>query len=88
MTRMRAVRILLALILGVATPTLASLGYFWMTALSLCFFLLALTGVLTRQVLGFRQNWLYLLWLTVHIGLAAAMIPLIAVHVWVALAFE
>ena len=31
MTRMRAVRILLALILGVATPTLASLGYFWMT---------------------------------------------------------
>ena len=78
---------------GVASTYLFALhavrmGHFWMTALSLCFFLLALTGVLTRQVLGFRQNWLYLLWLTVHIGLAAAMIPLIAVHIWVALAFE
>lgn len=64
------------------------LGHVWMTRLSILFFLLALTGVLNRQVLGYRQNWLYLLWLAAHIGISAAMIPLIGVHIWVALAYE
>jgi hypothetical protein len=64
------------------------LGHAWMTGLSILFFLLALTGVLNRQVLGYRQNWLYLLWLITHIGISAAMIPLIGVHIWVALAYE
>lgn len=64
------------------------LGHTWMTGLSVLFFLLALTGVLNRQVLGYRQNWLYLLWLVAHIGISAAMVPLIGVHIWVALAYE
>ena len=64
------------------------LGHAWMTGLSGLFFLLALTGVLNRQVIGYRQNWLYLLWLVAHIGISAAMVPLIGVHVWVALAYE
>ena len=64
------------------------LGHAWMTGLSVLFFLLALTGVLNRQVIGYRQNWLYLLWLVAHIGISAAMVPLIGVHIWVALAYE
>ncbi len=64
------------------------LGHTWMTALSVVFFLIALTGVLNREVMKYRQNWIYLLWLTCHIGLSAALIPLVGLHIWVALAYQ
>lgn len=64
------------------------LGHFWMTGLSWVFFGLALTGVLTRQVLRYRQKWIYNLWIIAHVGLASMMIPLVAVHIWIALAYE
>ncbi len=63
-------------------------GHVWMTSLSGVLFLVALTGVLNRDVLRFQQNWLYLLWLVCHIGLSAALMPLVAVHIWVALAYQ
>lgn len=63
-------------------------GHVWMTLLSAVFFLVALTGFLNREVLGYRSNLLYLIWLALHIGLSAAMVPLIAVHIWVALAYQ
>jgi len=63
-------------------------GHVWMSLLSAVFFLVALTGVLNREVLGYRSNLLYLIWLALHIGLSAAMVPLIAVHIWVALAYQ
>lgn len=64
------------------------LGHMWMTGLSVLFFLLALSGVLTRQVLRYRQKWIYQLWIVSHIGLSAMLVPMIGVHIWVALAFE
>lgn len=78
---------------GVATTYLFALhavrfGYVWMTSLSAVLFLVALTGVLNRDVLRFRKNWIYLLWLACHIGLSAALMPLVAVHIWVALAYQ
>ena len=44
--------------------------------------------MLNREVLGYRSNLLYLIWLALHIGLSAAMVPLITVHIWVALAYQ
>ena len=64
------------------------MGHTWMTLLSVVFFLIALTGVLNREVLRYRQNWIYLVWLSAHIGLSAMMAPLVALHVWVALAYQ
>ena len=64
------------------------MGHTWMTLLSVVFFLIALTGVLNREVLRYRQNWIYLVWLSAHIGLSAMMVPLVALHVWVALAYQ
>lgn len=64
------------------------LGHTWMTVLSAVFFLLAVTGVLNREVLRYRQNWIYLIWLATHIGLSAMMVPLVALHIWVALAYQ
>lgn len=63
-------------------------GHVWMTGLSAVFFLTALTGIFNREVLQYRQNWIYLVWLMCHIGLSAMLMPLIAVHVWVALAYQ
>ena len=64
------------------------MGHLWMSGLSIVFFLVALTGVLNCEVLGYRSNLLYLIWLGSHIALSAALWPLIAVHIWVALAYQ
>ncbi|SMP23873.1 hypothetical protein [Shimia sagamensis] len=63
-------------------------GHVWMSTLSAVVFLVALTGVLNREVLRYRSNMIYLVWLLVHIGLSAALVPLVAVHIWVALAYQ
>ncbi len=63
-------------------------GHVWMSTLSAVVFLIALTGVLNREVLRYRSNVIYLLWLVVHIGLSAALVPLVVVHIWVALAYQ
>ena len=54
------------------------MGHLWMSGLSIVFFLVALTGVLNREVLGYRSNLLYLIWLGSHIALSATLCPLIA----------
>ncbi|KPA22687.1 hypothetical protein shim_09740 [Shimia sp. SK013] len=64
------------------------MGHTWMTVLSAVFFLIAVTGVLNREVLRYRQNWIYLTWLACHIGLSAMLVPLLGVHIWVALAYQ
>lgn len=63
-------------------------GHVWMTTVSTVFFLIAVTGIFNRTVLRYRQNWIYLVWLVCHIGLSAALIPLVVVHIWVALAYQ
>ncbi len=63
-------------------------GYVWMSTLSAVVFLVALTGVLNREVMRYRSNSVYLIWLMCHIGLSAALVPLVAVHIWVALAYQ
>ncbi|TCL09294.1 hypothetical protein BXY66_1339 [Shimia isoporae] len=63
-------------------------GHVWMTTLSVVFFLVAFTAVLNRDVLRYRQNWIYLIWLALHIGFSAMLVPLIGLHIWVALAFQ
>ncbi|WP_294222314.1 hypothetical protein [uncultured Shimia sp.] len=63
-------------------------GHVWMSTLSAVVFLVALTGVLNREVLRYRSHTIYLVWLLAHIGLSAALVPLVAVHIWVALAYQ
>lgn len=63
-------------------------GHGWTTALALTFIAVAATGLLNREVIPYRARWIYNLWLWVHIALASALVPLIAVHVWVALSYQ
>ncbi len=63
-------------------------GHIWMSTLSAVVFLIAVTGVLNREVLRYRSNAIYLCWLVLHIGSSAALVPLVAVHIWVALAYQ
>ncbi|MFY0597232.1 MAG: hypothetical protein JXQ85_12445 [Cognatishimia sp.] len=64
------------------------MGHTWTTGLAMVFFLLGVTGVLNRQVLKYRQPWIHAVWQFCHIGLSAVLLPLVIVHIWVALAYQ
>lgn len=60
----------------------------WMNVLSATFFLTAMTGLMNREIVRYTEQWQYKLWFWSHIALSASMVPLIGVHVWVALLYE
>jgi hypothetical protein len=66
----------------------ARIGHSWMIVLTVVFVLTALTGILNKEVLRFRERWMYLVWLTIHVSLSTLLMPMIAVHIWVALAYQ
>ena len=63
-------------------------GYYWMTALAVVFFLTALSGLFNREVVRYSKPWIFQTWLVLHIAFSSVMVPLIVVHVWVALAYQ
>lgn len=65
----------------------ARVGHTWMLALTILFLLIGVTGILNKQIVRYQTRGAYLTWLALHIGLSVAIIPLIAVHIWVALAY-
>lgn len=62
-------------------------GHVWMTAVTFVFFLVVLSGVFNKEVLQFKRRESYLVWLIIHICASVAIVPLVAIHVWVALAY-
>ncbi|WP_147124740.1 hypothetical protein [Shimia ponticola] len=64
------------------------LGHTWMSALAVLFILVALTGLLNREVVRYPRQWMYMAWLAMHTMLSAMMVTLMVVHIWVALAYE
>jgi hypothetical protein len=66
----------------------ARVGHSWMVVLTIVFVLTALTGILNKEVLRFSERWMYLVWLTLHVSLSTILVPMIAVHVWIALAYQ
>ena len=63
-------------------------GHAWTNALALPFIAVAATGLLNREVVPYSSRRLYHLWLWLHIALSAALVPLIAFHVWIALTYQ
>jgi len=63
-------------------------GYYWTSALAIVFLLNGLTGLLNKEVIRYRSRGNYLAWYGLHIGLSAILMPLTALHIWVALMFE
>lgn len=66
----------------------ARAGYGWTSALSTIFLLSALSGLLNKEVVTYRARWHYLCWLAIHLVFAAILVPLVLVHIWVALAYQ
>ena len=64
------------------------MGYGWTNALSLTFISLSVTGLMNREIIRYRSPWLFNVWLWTHIALASALMPLLLIHIWVALAYE
>lgn len=78
---------------GVAATVLFALhavrpGEVWMTALSIIFMGIAVTGLLNREVVKYRKQWMYLAWLGLHMCLSAMLVPFLLVHIWAALAYQ
>ncbi|WP_323767731.1 MULTISPECIES: hypothetical protein [Roseobacteraceae] len=63
-------------------------GHAWTLALVLTFIAIAATGLLNREVIPYRSRRLYKAWLWLHIALSAALLPLVGLHVWVALTYQ
>ncbi|MGY3439658.1 MULTISPECIES: hypothetical protein [unclassified Marinovum] len=63
-------------------------GHAWTSALAWTFIAIAATGLLNREVIPYRSRWLYNAWLWVHIALSSALIPLVALHAWIALTYQ
>lgn len=65
-----------------------SVGYGWTMTLVIVFILGAITGMLNREVVNYLKPWKYKLWYWSHVTLSINLLPLIAVHIWVALVYE
>lgn len=63
-------------------------GEMWMTAVAILFIALAVTGLLNREVVKYKKQWMYFAWLGLHMMLSAMLLPLVAVHIWAALAYQ
>jgi predicted ferric reductase len=48
----------------------------------------SLSGLLNNEIVRQKVRWARTLWLTLHIGSAALILPLIILHVWAAFAFK
>ena len=65
----------------------ARVWHTWMLTLTILFLLIGITGILNKQIVRYQTRGGYLTWLALHVGMSVAIIPLIAVHIWVALAY-
>lgn len=65
----------------------ARFGHTWMLSITILFLLIGVTGILNKEVMRYKTRGAYLAWFAIHIGLSVAIVPLIAVHVWVALSY-
>ncbi|GEO13008.1 hypothetical protein MAE02_07040 [Microvirga aerophila] len=48
----------------------------------------SLSGLLNNEIVRQKARWVRTLWLTLHIGSAALILPLVVLHVWAAFAFK
>jgi len=65
-----------------------SFGHMLTNALAILFIACAITGVMNREIMKYKNEWLYQLWFAVHVAFSALLAPLIIAHIWVALVFE
>lgn len=63
-------------------------GYALVTVVALLFVIVAATGLFNAEVLILRKPWLRACWEIGHVGLSGLLMPLIALHIWAALAFK
>lgn len=65
-----------------------ALGYAVVSAMAAAFLVVAVTGLWNTEVVILRKPWLRKAWEIGHVGVSGLLMPLIALHVWAALAFK
>jgi len=63
-------------------------GHYWTSALAIVFLLNGFVGLLNKEAVAYKTRGLYLIWYGLHVSLSAVLMPLTAVHIWVALVYE
>ncbi|MBX9591320.1 MAG: hypothetical protein K2X43_18690 [Hyphomonadaceae bacterium] len=63
-------------------------GYALLTVLASVFLIIAVTGLLNGEAVVLGRPWLRPWWNHLHVALSGLLLPLIALHVWAALAFK
>lgn len=64
------------------------IGYLWTSALAAVFLGCAVLGALNRETVRRMGRAAFLVWYGAHVALAAAMVPLVLTHIWIALIYE
>ena len=65
-----------------------SFGHMLTNALAILFVACAITGLMNREIMNYKRQWVYQIWFAAHVGFSALLAPLMVAHIWVALAFE
>jgi hypothetical protein len=71
------------LILHIGKPTGSLLSM-----MSYLLLLSSFSGLFNNEIVRQRVRWARKLWLLVHVGSAALIVPLVVLHIWAALAFK
>lgn len=63
-------------------------GYMWTSIITLVFLANAVVGVMNRETLRIKHPRFQTMWLWLHTCLSAMLMPLVALHIWIALIYE
>jgi hypothetical protein len=64
------------------------IGYAYLQVLSLVYFAIFITGLCNVEITHIHNHWFHTIWITVHVGLATALVFLLGYHIFISYAYQ
>lgn len=64
------------------------IGYAYLQVLSLVYFAIFITGLCNVEITHIHKHWFHNIWITVHVGLATALVFLLGYHIFISYAYQ
>jgi hypothetical protein len=64
------------------------IGYAYLQVLSLVYFAIFITGLCNVEITRIHKHWFQVVWITVHVGLATALVFLLGYHIFISYAYQ
>jgi hypothetical protein len=64
------------------------IGYAYLQALSLVYFVIFFTGLCNVEITRIHKDWFRNIWITVHVGLATSLVLLLGYHIFISYAYQ